>query len=218
MMSAFFWGVVATCSLILGGIIALRYTLSHRALGVIMAFGAGALISAVSYELIGDAISIARGTGFPMMGLFAGALTYYFSDKLVATVGPSNPHEIAPSGQSSLLIPMVLAIILDGVPESIVIGLGIFKGGSGEPGDAGGGLSFEPARGDRRNHRHEGQRLEQAQDHHSLGSHRARLRPLHCRRQHALQRRIGTLARLHSGVRRRRHPPDARQLDDAGSV
>lgn len=95
-----------------------------------MAFGAGALISAVSYELIGDAISLARGTGFPAMGLFAGALTYYFCDKLVATVGPSNPHEIAPSGQSSLLIPMVLAIILDGIPESIVIGLGIFKGGA----------------------------------------------------------------------------------------
>jgi ZIP family zinc transporter len=130
MMSAFFWGVLATCSLIVGGIIALRYTLSHRALGVIMAFGAGALISAVSYELIGDAISIARGTGFPMMGLFAGALTFYYSDKLVAMVGPSNPHEIAPSSQSSLLIPMVLAIILDGVPESIVIGLGIFKEGA----------------------------------------------------------------------------------------
>ena len=133
MMSAFFWGVVSTCSLILGGIIALRYTLSHRALGVIMAFGAGALISAVAYELIGDAISIARGTGFPMMGLFGGALTYYVCDKLVATVGPSNHHEIAPSGQSSLLIPMVLAIILDGVPESIVIGLGIFKGGAVSP-------------------------------------------------------------------------------------
>lgn len=129
-MNAFFWGVVATCSLILGGLIALRFTLSHRALGVIMAFGAGALISAVSYELIGDAISIAKGTGFPAMGLFAGALTYYFSDRLVATVGASDHHAIVPSGQSSLLIPMVLAIILDGVPESLVIGLGIFKGGA----------------------------------------------------------------------------------------
>jgi ZIP family zinc transporter len=130
MMSAFFWGVLATCSLIFGGLIALRFTLSHRALGVIMAFGAGALISAVSYELIGDAISIARGTGFPMMGLFAGALTFYYSDKLVAMIGRSDPHEIDPKGQSSLLIPMVLAIILDGVPEAIVIGLGIFKGGT----------------------------------------------------------------------------------------
>jgi len=38
--------------------------------------------------------------------------------------------KIEVSNQSSLVIPMVLAIILDGVPESIVIGLGILEEGT----------------------------------------------------------------------------------------
>jgi zinc transporter, ZIP family len=48
MLNAFLWGVLATSSLILGGIIATRFSLGKRTIGIIMAFGAGALISAVS--------------------------------------------------------------------------------------------------------------------------------------------------------------------------
>jgi hypothetical protein len=49
MLNAFLWGFLATSSLILGGVMASRLALSKRGLGIIMAFGAGALISAVSY-------------------------------------------------------------------------------------------------------------------------------------------------------------------------
>ena len=48
MINAFFWGLLATSSLILGGIIAIRFTLSSRTIGIIMGFGAGTLISAIS--------------------------------------------------------------------------------------------------------------------------------------------------------------------------
>jgi ZIP family zinc transporter len=130
MPSSFLWGILATSSLILGGFIALRFSLPKRTLGIIMAFGAGTLISAVSYELIFEAVKLAKGSGFPAYGFFAGALTFYFSDKLIAGLGARNPMEIEASDQSSLAIPMVLAIILDGVPECIVIGLGILEGGT----------------------------------------------------------------------------------------
>ena len=129
MMNAFYWGLLATSSLILGGMIASRFSLSKRTLGIIMAFGAGTLISAVSYELIFEAIKIARGSGFPGFGLFAGAFTFYFFDRFIEKFGDGNPMDIEPSRQSRLIIPMVLAIILDGIPESIVIGLGLFEGG-----------------------------------------------------------------------------------------
>jgi ZIP family zinc transporter len=128
MLNAFFWGFLATSSLILGGVMASRLSLSKRALGIIMAFGAGALISAVSYELIYEAIKLGKGTGFPAFGLFAGALAFYFSDLLIGKLGTGNHMAIEGSGQSNLVIPMVLGIILDGIPESIVIGLGIFEG------------------------------------------------------------------------------------------
>jgi len=129
MLNAFLWGLLATSSLFLGGLIATRFSLSKKALGVIMAFGAGTLISAVSYELIYEAIKLGKGTGFPAFGLFAGAFTFYFSDTLIGKLGARNHMSIEASKHSGLVIPMVLAIILDGIPESIVIGLGIFEGG-----------------------------------------------------------------------------------------
>jgi zinc transporter, ZIP family len=102
----------------------------QKNIGIIMAFGAGTLLSAVSYELIFEAVKLARGSGFPALGLFAGALTFYFSERLIVKLGARNPMEIEASKESSLVVPMVLAIILDGVPESIVIGLGIFEAGT----------------------------------------------------------------------------------------
>jgi zinc transporter, ZIP family len=129
MLNAFFWGLLATSSLVIGGIIASRFTLSKKALGIIMAFGAGTLISAISYELIFEAVKLAKGTGFPAFGLFAGALTFFFADRLIENLGAKDHSAIDGPKQSGLVVPMVLAIILDGVPESIVIGLGIFEGG-----------------------------------------------------------------------------------------
>ncbi|MBP8850261.1 MAG: hypothetical protein KBG80_06860 [Breznakibacter sp.] len=130
MINAFLWGLLATSSLIIGGIIAVRFELSKRTMGIIMAFGAGTLLSAVSYELIFEAVKIGRGTGFGAYGFFAGALTYFFSDKIIEKFGANKRSSINGDHQSNLIIPMVLAIILDGIPESIVIGLGLFEGGA----------------------------------------------------------------------------------------
>jgi ZIP family zinc transporter len=129
MLESFLWGLVATSSLILGGIIAIRFNLSNRVIGMIMGFGAGTLISAISYELIFEAVKLGKGTGFPAYGFFAGAALFFFSDKLIANFGARNHMKVGATKSSSLIIPMVLAIILDGIPESIVIGLGIFEGG-----------------------------------------------------------------------------------------
>jgi ZIP family zinc transporter len=130
MLNSFFWGLLATSSLIVGGLIAASFSLSKRNLGIIMAFGAGTLISAISYELIFEAVKLAKGTGFPAFGFFTGAFTFFFADKLIGKLGASNPMAIEGSQSSKLIIPMVLAIILDGIPESIVIGLGIFEVGT----------------------------------------------------------------------------------------
>jgi ZIP family zinc transporter len=130
MLDAFLWGLLATSSLVIGGWIATTFKLGNKVLGIIMAFGAGTLISAISYELIFEAVTLAPRSGFPAFGLFAGALTFFFADKLIGNMGAKDHMAISASQASRLIIPMVLAIILDGVPESIVIGLGIFEGGS----------------------------------------------------------------------------------------
>jgi ZIP family zinc transporter len=95
-----------------------------------MAFGAGVLFSAVAYELVFEAVQLAKFSGFPTMGFFAGAFTFFFSDRLIGGMGGSQRKDIEATHQSNLVVPLVLAIILDGIPESVVIGLGILKGGT----------------------------------------------------------------------------------------
>ncbi len=130
MFNAFLWGLLATSSLIIGGLIASRFSLSKKTIGIIMGFGAGTLISAISYELIFESVQIARKSGFPALGFFTGAFTFYFADLLIGKLGAGKSSSGEAAQHSKLIIPMVLAIILDGVPESIVIGLGLFEGGA----------------------------------------------------------------------------------------
>lgn len=130
MFNVFLIGLLSTSSLVIGGIIAYRFSLSKRTIGIVMGFGAGALISAVSYELIFEAVSTAKRSGFPAFGLFAGALTFFLADYVISRFNPSKLRTAVSTGHSALIVPMVLAIILDGIPESIVIGLGISEYGT----------------------------------------------------------------------------------------
>lgn len=130
MLNAFFWGLIATSSLILGGLLGSWLTVGRRMLGVIMAFGAGVLISAVAYEMIFEALALGKGSGAPTLGFFMGAFTFFFVERLIEKIGSEDRKSISPTQQSTLVVPMVLAIILDGLPESTVIGLGLLKGGT----------------------------------------------------------------------------------------
>jgi ZIP family zinc transporter len=130
MLDAFFWGMVATSSLVVGGLIGCFMPLGNRTLGLVMAFGAGVLISAVAYELVFEAVAEAKWTGGPTAGLFLGALTFYFADRIISNMGAADRKAIAGAGGAALVVPMLLGIMLDGIPESTVIGLGILEGGA----------------------------------------------------------------------------------------
>jgi len=129
MLDSFLWGLVATSSLVIGGLLGSWLKIRNRTLGVIMAFGAGVLISAVAYELPNEAFRLATTIGFPAVGFFIGALTFFFSDILIEKAGAKNRKSIKAEHSSDLVIPLVLATILDGIPESIVIGLSLLEGG-----------------------------------------------------------------------------------------
>jgi ZIP family zinc transporter len=130
MLTAFFWGMVATSSLIVGGLIGCFLPIGNRLLGLVMAFGAGVLISAVAYELVFEAVTQAKGTGGPALGLFGGALTFYSADRVISKMGAGDRKAIKGAAGASLVVPMLLGIMLDGIPESTVIGLGILEGGT----------------------------------------------------------------------------------------
>ena len=129
MLSAFIWAFVGAASLLVGGVIACWFQLSKTTLGIIMAFGAGVLISAVSYELVFEAIQMQTDGGWAAIGFFSGAFIFFFADNIIEKMGAGNRKAIGATHQSSLVIPLVLGIILDGIPESVVIGLSILEGG-----------------------------------------------------------------------------------------
>ena len=87
-------------------------------------------MSPVAYELVYEAVHVAKMSGFPTLGFLAGALTFFFADLLIGRMGGRQDADTNPAAHSSLVAPLVLGIILDGIPESVVIGLGVLQGGT----------------------------------------------------------------------------------------
>ena len=116
--------------LVLGGLLASWVPLGKRTLGVILAFGAGVLLSATAYELVFEAVTLAKGSGFPALGFFGGAATFFLADQLIDRLGDGLANADNAAGQSTLVVPLVLGATLDGIPESVVIGLGLVGGGT----------------------------------------------------------------------------------------
>lgn len=129
MGEAFAWGLIAASSLLLGSFLALRRPIGLRPLGLIMAFGAGVLISAVAYELVADAFGTAGGSGAVALGLFAGALTFYLGDLAIDRFGGEGRKSAAGGQDTGAALAIVLGTVLDGIPESIVLGLSLLGGG-----------------------------------------------------------------------------------------
>jgi zinc transporter, ZIP family len=122
MGAAFGWGLFAASSLLIGGLLVLRVHVGDRLLGLIMAFGAGVLISAVAYELVEEAFSTSNGGGVAG-GLAAGALVFFAGDAIIDRMGGEGRKSIAGGHEAGTALAIVLGIVLDGIPESAVIGL-----------------------------------------------------------------------------------------------
>lgn len=127
MFEAFLWGLLAACSLVIGDILATYIHIPRRVLGLVLAFGVGVLMSAISFDLLEDAY-LATGRGLSIaLGLVGGSLVFFAGDCAIERRG-GHSHRRGQSGGTGADI--LLGSILDGVPESIVIGLTLVKGGA----------------------------------------------------------------------------------------
>jgi len=95
-----------------------------------MAFGAGVLISAVAFDLVEEAAQKSTGSGWTIAGLFAGCAVFFLGDKLIDRYGGSDRKDPTGDQESGSPLSIVLGTVLDGIPESMVIGLTIFEGGA----------------------------------------------------------------------------------------
>lgn len=133
MTEALLWGLVTSGSLLIGAVVALRFKLPTKILGLIMAFGVGALICSVSFELVEDAFRESNSIMIVAVGLLAGALVYFIGDLLIGRFGGrdrKNSKGVAKKGGSNNGLAILLGTVLDGIPESLVIGLTLVQGGA----------------------------------------------------------------------------------------
>jgi ZIP family zinc transporter len=128
--AAFAWGFLAAASLIVGGAVALRWSIGARTLGLIMAFGSGVLISAVAFELVQEAWDREGGRISVALGLFAGSLTFWAGDLVIDRMGGGDRKRSGGRQAEGSPLAIVLGTVLDGVPESLVLGLTIVVEGS----------------------------------------------------------------------------------------
>lgn len=125
MAAAALWGLLASSSLLVGALVGLRVRLSEHVHGLLLGFGAGALISAVGIELAAEGLaegSLAALAG----GLAVGALLFVGGNLLLERRG-GRRRRVA-DGRTAAGGALALGALLDGVPESAAIGLGLARG------------------------------------------------------------------------------------------
>ena len=129
MAGAFGWGLLAASSLVLGGALALVFRIPTAVIGFIMAFGAGVLISAVAFDLVQEAVHTTNHDGVVFVGILTGCAVYAFGNWRVDQIGGGNRKDASHVHREDDALGLVLGTVLDGIPESLVIGLTIAQGG-----------------------------------------------------------------------------------------
>lgn len=126
MLTATMWGGLAATSLLVGYLLA-RRRLSNRTLGLIMGVGAGALISAIAYELVPESALGGPGTA---LAFALGALTFFSADWLIDRRGGANRKAFAENQAKGSGAAIFIGTLLDNIPESIILGMGLAVGGT----------------------------------------------------------------------------------------
>jgi ZIP family zinc transporter len=127
MLAALAWGALAASSLVVGALLAFARPWPTRWVGLVLAFGAGALISAISFELWLEGAKTG-GLGITAIGLAVGALTYFTLDAAIARRHSAGHGRPARAGAAEAGPALALGAFLDGVPEQMALGIGLAAG------------------------------------------------------------------------------------------
>jgi ZIP family zinc transporter len=131
-LQAGWWGLVAGGALVVGALIAWFVRVPQKVVSAIMAFGAGVLISALAFDLVDEA-ERQGGLASTIVGFLGGAVVYVAANTLLARhgarhrkrSGAQQPSEQENSGSGAAI---AVGALLDGIPESVVLGLSLLGG------------------------------------------------------------------------------------------
>src|SRR5262245_50170084 len=96
MLEAAGWGLLGASSLLIGAVLGARLRLSVPLIGLVLAFGAGTLISAITFELTEEAFELG-GADTVALGLGLGAIAFYLGDRLIERQGKQRRGRMAVS-------------------------------------------------------------------------------------------------------------------------
>jgi ZIP family zinc transporter len=119
MLQAFALGAIAQSSLLLSGLLPYVLRIPDRVIGVLAGIGAGALIAAVAFDLVPEAISLAEVA----LWFLVGAAIFIVADRVIEE---RFGGEGGGGGGGALGI--VLGSVVDGVPESLIFGIQLAAG------------------------------------------------------------------------------------------
>src|SRR3954452_18950477 len=128
------WGLIAGSALLVGAAVGDLLSLGRRITAYVMAFGSGVLIAALSFDLMAGAY---RRGGFDSTsaGFLGGAIVYSIANWAVSKHGAKNRkrsggQQASESEQPGSGMAIAIGALLDGIPESMVIGLSLIDGGA----------------------------------------------------------------------------------------
>lgn len=138
MLTATVIGLISGGAVLIGALLGLYLKIGHRMIAVIIAFGAGVLISALSIDLMVEGFEKSRQPVAMGISFLAGALVFVLGDYFIDKSGGKfrkSPHGMrknlesdAPEESSDSAI--FLGTLLDGIPESFVVGASVAAGGT----------------------------------------------------------------------------------------
>jgi len=132
-LEAGLWGLLGGAALVIGAAVAWFVRVPQPVIAGVMAFGSGVLISALSFDLAAEAAETG-GLGATVAGFLAGAAVYVLANVALARRGARHrkrsggqqPEESEQAGSGSAI---AIGALLDGVPESVVLGVSLLGGG-----------------------------------------------------------------------------------------
>lgn len=128
MVRAFGWGAFGAAALLVGALIAYLLSPSRRVIAVVMALGTGLLIGSVAFELIDEALE-SQTVFWVAASVLAGAVVFTVGARLLEHRGGGERKDMEGAQAEGSPLAIVLGSVLDGIPESFVLGLTVLQGG-----------------------------------------------------------------------------------------
>ena len=126
------WGLLGGSALVVGAAVAWLVRVPRGVVASVMAFGAGVLISALAFDLAQEAADLG-GLGPTVLGFLGGAVLYFLANVALARRGArhrkrSGDLQASEAGTSGSGTAIAVGALLDGIPESVVLGVSLLGG------------------------------------------------------------------------------------------